>query len=304
LSSFASVVICTYNRARLLERALHSLARQTLLPEHFEVIVVDDGSVDNTAGVCDKMRSRMPNLKYISTGNHISLSHARNIGIGEASGNYLLFTDDDCIAAEDWVGCMIAALDRMEIAAGAVANTAKNYFTLSHNIAQFHAFMPGGKAGPIKFIAGANMGFRRSVLEELGGFQTERKYAGDMNFILRARAKGYNAFFVPDTVVIHDPDRTSFRSIVKYSADHASVTILLRNRYRSILHTPFILRSPALLLITAPIIALKATAGIYLGNPQIAKLFWTAPMVYLLKLAWCWGAARGLRNRNKAVKEI
>lgn len=298
-----SVVICTYNRSYLLKRALSSLSKQTLNLEHFEVVVVDDGSRDETAKLCDMMRSELPNLRYTSTGNNVGVAGARNIGVKVSSGNYILFTDDDCIAAKNWVEYLSAALNREPIAAGAIVSPVSNYFKLCHNIAEFHAVMKGKKAGPVDFLAGANMGFRRSVLEELGGFDV-RSVAEDMELVLRARMKGYRVFFLPEAVVMHDPDRSTFTSIVKYSANHASETILLRNKYRSMLKTPMVLRSPSLILATAPLIALKVTASIYLLNPGLIKYFPTLPMVFALKLAWCWGAARGLRNqKNLSFKE-
>jgi glycosyltransferase involved in cell wall biosynthesis len=302
-----SVIICTYNRAHLLKRVLHSLVGQTIGPDRFEVVVVDDGSGDDTTVVCDMMRSELPNLKYVPTGRNTGLSNARNVGISASVGDYLLFTDDDCIASQNWVRCLHDALDNDEIVAGAVASTTANFMKLCHNIAQFHAYMPGQKAGPKEMFAGANMAFRRSLLKELGGFFTGVDCAEDTEFILRARAKGHRVFFVPGAEVVHDPDRTGLKDIVRYAVKHASVTIRMRNHYRSLLKTPFVLRSPVLILATAPVIALTVTAGIYLRNPNLTRLFWTAPFVYVLKLAWCWGAARGLRNQyaegNKKCRE-
>ena len=191
---------------------------------------------------------------------------------------------------------MGAALEQNAIVAGAVASPVTNHAKLCHNIAEFHEFMPHQKAGLKEYIAGANMGFRLSILKELKGFKSNIQIAGDMEFILRARAKGYAVYFEPGAIVIHNPDRTTLASIFKYSAAHAATTILLRHQYRELLRTPFILCSPVLLLIVAPLIALKVTSKIYLGSLTIDKLFWTAPMVYALKLAWCWGAARSLWN--------
>lgn len=298
-----SVIICTYNRAHLLRRTLHSLTHQTISNDRFEVIVVDDGSQDDTAKVCEMMRYELPNLKYISAGSKISYASARNMGIETSKGDYLLFTDDDCIPAEDWVERTVDALGKVPIVAGAIASIATNYFKLCHNIAQFHPFMLGRRAGQVEFISGANMAFRRSILEELKGFKKGMGYAEDMDFILRARAMGYRIFFVPDTIVVHDPDRTTLKAILKYSADHASATIRLRNQYRSLLRTPFILRSPVLILLTSLLIAFKVTAGIYLSNRYLAKFPNTIPVVYALKLAWCWGAARGLRDSRKAERK-
>ena len=300
MSKFASVLISTRNRAHLLERALLSLARQTMKPEQFEIIVVDDGSTDNTAEVCERMHRELPNLRYIPVGAHVEIGLAGNIGIQSARGSLLLFTDDDCIAREDWVERMTVVLEQEPIIAGAIASPTSNHIKLCHNIAQFYPFMPDQKAGPVEFIAGANMGFSRSVLEELNGFGESRQLCEDMELILRARLKGYIAYFAPDAVVTHDPERTILAAVLRYSSEHASETVLLRNEYRSLLRTPFVLRSSTFLLLAAPVIALKVTLSIYLGNSHLIRYFWTAPVVYSLKLAWCWGAARGLRRQKHA----
>ncbi len=292
---FVSVIVCTRNRAQPLSRNLKSLARQDLPATEFEIVVVDDGSEDNTAAVCESARRESHNLRYVATGVHVGLARARSLGLKESRGDYLLFTDDDCIAHSDWARHMRDALSREEIVAGAVAASHGNYFKLCHSIAQFHEFMPGRKAGPRTFIAGANMGFRRSVLEALNGFDRTARCAEDTELILRACSRRHRPHFLPEAIVTHDPERTNLRSIFRYAVEHAATTIRLRNRYRRILRTPFLLRSPLLLIIASPVIALKVTADVYLRNPLVARLFWTIPIVYALKVAWCFGAARGLR---------
>jgi GT2 family glycosyltransferase len=268
------------------------------------VIVVDDGSTDSTLAVCETVQEELPNLKYISISVNCGLGHARNVGVKVASGDYILFTDDDCIPQKDWIERLSAVLYQEPIAAGAVATDASNYWKLCHNIAEFHAFMPSRKPGPIDFIAGANMGFRRSTLEELNGFKAVRKHGEDMELILRARASGYQVFFSPEAVVIHDPQRTSPRSIFRYSYAHASESILLRNLYRELLRTPFILSSPALILAASPLIALKVTADIYLRNSNIPLAIQTMPIVFALKLTWCWGATWGLLKTRYKIRKV
>ena len=295
-----SVVICTYNRAQLLKRTLHSLTLQTVGPEQFEIIIVDDGSVDETPEVCRQLRQDLPRMKYISNGVNLGLSSSRNRGIKSAEGEFILFTDDDCTADNDWIERMSAALEREPVVAGAVASPESNYVGLCHNIAEFHPFMPGRKPGKVEFIAGANMGFRRSVLDELGGFDEKVKMAEDMQFILRARSKGYRIYHACDAVVTHKHDRASLGSVFRYSAKHASATILVRNEYQTLLRTPFVLRSSFLTIMAAPAIALKVTLGIYRHNQRLVRVFWTAPLVYALKLAWCWGAACGLAATKRA----
>ncbi len=302
MPSSISVIISTYNRAPILERVLGSLTRQSLTPDRFEVVVVDDASTDDTARICDRMRSGLPNLQYVRMDVNVGQSIGRNRGIDKSSGDHLLFIDDDCIADEQWVERMSAALNREPIAGGAVASPARPYAKLCHNIAQYHAFMPGRKARITEVIAGANMAFRRTVIKELNGFQPNRKYAEEWEIMLRAQAKGYRAMFVPGAVVIHDHDRTTLAGIVHYSATHAAETIILRNRYRSLLNTPYLFRSPVFLMAASPLLALEATVRIYLRDNNLAKLFWTIPSVYATKVAWCWGAALGLWKHYKHTK--
>ena len=297
---FMSVIICTFNRARLLRRALSSLARQTTGPDGFEVVVVDDGSDDDTAGVCREILRGFANSQYIPLGRNEGLPSARNRGIREARGEYVLFVDDDCIPERNWLEKMMEALDKEKIVAGAIESPPYSYLKLCHNIAEFHPFMPGRKKGVVDFIAGANMGFRRSVFLELGVFHEGIIPGEDMEFILRARQRGYRIYFTPDAVVTHDPDRTVLRNILAYSSEHAFISILLRNQYLHLLQTPVLLRSPFLVLAASPLIAFKVTIGIYLRNSRLWKVFWTAPMVYLLKLSWCWGAYLGLRSQRIA----
>jgi GT2 family glycosyltransferase len=291
-----SVVICTHNRAGRLERALRALGAQRRPAGGFEIVVVDDGSSDETPQVCRRLAARMPDLRYVSTGENLGLSPARNRGVAAARGDLILFVDDDCIPAPDWVLRMTESLRRRPVVAGAVATPSGGFAKLCHNVAQFYGFMPCQRAGPVALIAGANMGFRREVLEDVGGFRDSRGYAEDIEFILRARARGYAPYFDPRAIVTHDPDRSTLRGIFAYSASHAASTVHLRNTYRDVLHTPGLLRSPVLLLAAAPAIALAVTLRIYLSSPWLARCFWTAPIVYGLKFAWCVGAAQGLRH--------
>lgn len=295
--TIVSVIICTYNRARSLERTLNALETQTYPADKFEVIVIDDGSADETKQICERMQNLRPNFSYLRLETNGGLSCARNIGMKKAQGENLLFTDDDCIPANAWVEKLGAALfNGKSIVTGAVDTPRKTYIKLCHNISAFYGSITSEKKRSQSYIVGANMGFARSVLEELGGFQPNRRIGEDTELMLRARRAGYSASFVPDASVTHDPNRTTLKSIMRYSAAHGAVSVRLRNQYKDVLRTPFILRSSILVLLAAPLIALKVTGSIYLHNRTLARLWWTIPMVYATKLAWCWGAAKGLRG--------
>jgi glycosyltransferase involved in cell wall biosynthesis len=92
-----SVIICTFNRAQYLKTVLESVCEQTLPRDEFEVVVIDDGSSDDTRSVVDSFRAALP-IKYFYQKN-AGLASAKNHGIYAAEGEILLFFDDDDVAA-------------------------------------------------------------------------------------------------------------------------------------------------------------------------------------------------------------
>jgi GT2 family glycosyltransferase len=295
-----SVIICTYNRAQQLERTLRALSLQSFAPEMYEVIIVNDGSDDTTQDVGDAWSKHILRMKYMANTHNKGGSFSANRGVQSSLGEHILFTDDDCIPDEDWIKQMSQNLEKYPIVAGSINSSRSHFFRLCHNISQFHPFMPGHNRKKIDFIAGANMGFRRTDLMKLGKFRGSM--AQDTDMILRAREKGYEIRFVKEAIVLHDPERDAFSDIFQYSKNHASATILLRLKYKKLLHTPSAFKSPIFLVLFSPFIAFIVTTLLYFRNRKLLSLFWTAPVVFVLKCAWCWGAARELRERKDKIK--
>jgi len=96
-----SVVIGTHNRADLLELALQTLSEQTLASDKFEVLVIDNCSTDTTREVTEHYMSG-GNVRYVYE-DKIGIGHARNRGMNEARGVYVVYTDDDCKLPSDWL---------------------------------------------------------------------------------------------------------------------------------------------------------------------------------------------------------
>ena len=97
-----SVVLPTRNRSALLARTLESLQGQTLDAAEFEVIVVDNGSTDDTRAVVERIASSQPNVRYAHEAEP-GLHNARHAGIEAARSELLLFGDDDIRAFPTWV---------------------------------------------------------------------------------------------------------------------------------------------------------------------------------------------------------
>src|SRR5687768_5157614 len=96
-----SVVICTYNRDKFIGEALNCLAKQTLSPEEFEIIIVDNNSTDHTASIAKNFIAAHPelNARYVLESNK-GLSFARNRGLQEAKAPIITYIDDDAEAEQ------------------------------------------------------------------------------------------------------------------------------------------------------------------------------------------------------------
>ncbi|NWF98111.1 MAG: glycosyltransferase family 2 protein [Nitrospirae bacterium] len=92
-----SVILCTYNRANYLKMVLDSILHQTFPTDMFEIVIIDDGSVDDTKKVVESFKSSLPIFYFYQ--NNAGLASARNHGIYASNGDILLFLDDDDIAS-------------------------------------------------------------------------------------------------------------------------------------------------------------------------------------------------------------
>jgi glycosyltransferase involved in cell wall biosynthesis len=109
-----TLLICTHDKARLLEGSLASIAEQQLPPGvHWEVLVVDNRSADETREVVRRWAAdpRIPRLRYVSE-RRLGVSFARKRGLRESHGRLIGFVDDDCLLASDWAARALAFAER------------------------------------------------------------------------------------------------------------------------------------------------------------------------------------------------
>lgn len=107
-----SVVLCTYNSAPTLGAALDSVAAQTFPAVEFEVLLVDDGSTDDTPAVAARYAERLPNLRYVRLPENRGLVTACNAGLGLARGRYFMRLDADDTFHPDILSACVTPLDR------------------------------------------------------------------------------------------------------------------------------------------------------------------------------------------------
>lgn len=172
-----SVIVCTHNRVDLLVDVLRTLCEQTLAAFHYEVVVVDNNSVDNTRRATEEFCCRYPNVRYCLETQQ-GLSHARNLGWREAQGMYVAYIDDDCKVPEQWLSIAKDIIKRVfpGVFGGpfyAFFNTPKPRWYKD----SYGSHEPFKEARILNEkecvnIFGGNMFFCRTLLEKLNGFDT------------------------------------------------------------------------------------------------------------------------------------
>ena len=213
-----SVIVCTRNRASLLDRCLAGITAQGVDPDRHEVLVVDDGSGPATGAVARRWAARTPGLRYWRQ-PFAGLSHARNAGIRLARGDVLAYLDDDAIAQPGW----LAALEEAYLAWPGVAAVAGPVALswphgrpgwLEPALESWYSRVdlgPGPRLlGPDEKPFGANLSVHRTVAAALGGFDPKLGRRGgslrsneDVHFVERLRRGGGSVLYQPGAMVVH-----------------------------------------------------------------------------------------------------
>jgi GT2 family glycosyltransferase len=223
-----SVVVCTYNGAKTLSDCM--LALQRLEYPNHEVIVVDDGSTDNSGAI-----ARAHGFPVISTTN-MGLSSARNTGLGAATGDIVAYLDDDAYPDPHWLHYLAATF----MATDCVGVGGPNLPPPGDgSVADCVANSPGGPIHVLisdrlaEHIPGCNMAFRKSALKAIGGFDPQFWVAGDdVDLCWRLHDRGWTLGFSPAAVVWHHR-RNSVAAYWRQQRGYGRAEALLERKWPS-----------------------------------------------------------------------
>jgi GT2 family glycosyltransferase len=221
-----SVVVCSYNGGSTLAQCLESLA--ALNYPDYEVILVDDGSTDDTRSIA----ARYPCVRAIHQEN-LGLGAARNVGLQAATGQIIAYTDSDCMAHPDWLTHLVAQFERC----GAAAVGGPNLAPPAGGVAACVAAAPGQPMHVLEsdqvaeHIPGCNMAFRRAALESINGFDPQFHAAGDdVDICWRLQTAGHWISFAPAAMVWHHRRQTA-RAYLRQQAGYGDAEALLRFKH-------------------------------------------------------------------------
>ena len=221
-----SVIVCVYNGESTIRDCCEGLIE--LDYPDFEVIIIDDGSTDDTAAIAAEYGFRI-----ISTPNQ-GLSRARNIGLEAADGEIVAYTDGDARPDPHWLGYLalsFSSSDHVGIGGWNIAPPGDGW------IAACVANAPGGPVHVLlsdreaEHIPGCSMAFRAAALREIGGFDERYRTAGDdVDVCWRLQERGWTLGFSPAAMVWHH-NRNSIKAYWRQQEGYGKAEAMLEEKW-------------------------------------------------------------------------
>ena len=225
------MIVTCFNAAETIAECVRSVTSQNY--PNVEVILVDAGSTDGTTSQALRAAGNRANFKLIVDESASTPARGRNKGAGAASGDFLAFTDSDCIAEPDWIGALVNP-ENWKQDVGAVGG--KTVFTdIPRERVMLNALHGAlgtrlGSAGSVEFFDGnhpasakslpsCNAMYSSTVFKLSGGFDESLRYCEDSCLNARIRRGGFRLAYTPKAL-IHHQYRNSMGKFVRWMFDY------------------------------------------------------------------------------------
>ena len=207
LCPFFSIIIPTYQRPAQLEQCLLAITRLDYPTSRFEVVVVDDGSRVHPEKIVDPFAARL-NVTLLKA-DHNGPAAARNIGAARAKGEFLVFTDDDCLPLPNWLQsfsrCFSEAPDCL-IGGRTLNGLPDNpYAGAGQLLCDYLYAAYNADCQKARFLTSNNLGLKRKHFTRIGGFDANFRQAGgeDREFSRRWLHHGRRIIYAPEAAILH-----------------------------------------------------------------------------------------------------
>lgn len=316
---FVSIIVSTFRRPEVLRETLQALLHLDYPQDRHEIVVIDDGSGDETAEIARELQAGCARLHYHEQSNS-GVATARNNGARAARGEVLIFLDDDIVVEPDVVRRHLAAMDEFgaclvnghwEFAPALAASLRATPFGRFRigiedwvKDAEEKRTLRGNIVEPSSLTA-CNLGVRRDDYWRIGGFDEQFPFAGreDQEFSIRAAAAGFRFVYDYDMRIWHNDHRLSFRQFcerkrrdaltlsllaLKYPARWRDQPMVVENKPISSKDSPKLMVKKAIkkALSTTPCLAaaqgiVGATERLKAGDHVLHKLYWSISGLYI-----------------------
>jgi glycosyltransferase involved in cell wall biosynthesis len=210
-----TVVILTYNNAKTIERCLIALEKQSV--QDFEVLIIDDKSLDNTLNIINNYSlTSKYKIRILTSGKNI-IPISRNIGIRNSKSDYVAFIDSDAYANEYWVENIINSLEsgKIVVVGGEINSSSRNH--VSKAIALNDDTIRKLFTEDVIKLSGGNLAFNKKILKDYF-FDEQFIAAEDLEFVARI-VKKFEWGLIPEMKILHDSRDTLkkyFKQMYKY----------------------------------------------------------------------------------------
>jgi len=297
---FVSVIVPTYDRPRQLARCLRSLSSLDYPSDRFEVIVVDDGSESPPEDIVADAPGQLDTT--LLSPPHAGPASARNYGAAHARGEYLAFTDDDCVPTPSWlraIAVRFAATPGDAIGGRTLNGLPKNlYATASQALTDYLYTYNSAANAQAPFFTSNNLAVPGGRFREIGGFDTSFPLSAgeDRELCDRWRQHGYGITYAPEAVVYHTHDLT-LRSFCRQHFNYGRAARSFQ-KARARRGQPAVRREPARFYLN--LLLHPYSQGEWVRSLPLAALLALSQMAYAAGFLWARGAGDRLVTRSRS----
>jgi glycosyltransferase involved in cell wall biosynthesis len=255
-----SIIIPAFNEARVIGKCLDSLTRLDFAPDHFEVILVDNGSADATVQIAKSFADRL-NLTVLQK-HGVKISALRNLGANAASGAILAFLDADCLPPPSWLTDILALAPKDGTGVVGAHYLLPEDSTWVGRI--WHLYQEAPKAGDVSHVPAGDLVMRREDFLRVRGFDESIQTNEDYELCDRVRKAGMPVRAFPHLGVVHLGTAQSLKIFYRKQCWHGThvVKVFLRDALHSdnknaVLFAVYTLAGVAALVVTAVMALLR-----------------------------------------------
>jgi glycosyltransferase involved in cell wall biosynthesis len=225
-----TVVIPARNAAATIREQLDALTGQEW-SGRWEVVVVDNRSIDATAEIVQEYARADPRIRMVAASDRDGIGYTRNVGIDAARGRSIVMADSDDVVAPGWLAAIGDALKHHQFVTGPLDVRALN----PDHVVETRGFAiergPGRFLDAVPFAHSCNMGFHRDLVPLVGRFDESLVNGSDVEFSYRLWRADIELVFVPEAVVRYRY-RTDTRDLYRQARNYARVRPVLARRFR------------------------------------------------------------------------
>ncbi len=283
-----SIIIPSYRSRRYIDGCFQAIFQQTAAAP-FEVIVVESSQERD---ITEYIARTYPLVKLVALARRTFPGEARNIGLREAQGDMIVFTDMDCVPQPGWIETILRCQQESgcRVIGGAVLNgTPNSLIGTAEYIVEFNEFTPSRPECEARLLPTCNVALKKEVFEEHGYFEAVIK-GSDTLFTRRLLKRGERVYFTPAFQVAHQ-NRTEFARFLRNQIELGKGSAQIRRREQ--MTGSIFVKMPFLI----PLIPFLRFLGIgrrlvRQRSPLFKQFLLTSPVIFLGLSSYTWGFLR------------